>query len=216
MTLDETWELCLQMWKWIAEEWKPGKSVHRLKAEWLERHGHTISLTADDCFFCQYAQAHKGCYKSCPGELIENGWGCTTVEHNYETRPKEFYVELVRLNTIRLEKKNMAELKCEDGTVVQISAETEADLRKAFGPKPEPTYKVGDVFWRDVVTSRDNHYLQLRAKGGQVGLYNTKSGYDMNGYFTVQDINAITFAEVQSMTTWPEGLRYVERFTITE
>jgi hypothetical protein len=30
----------------------------------------------------------------------------------------------------------MAELKCKDGTVIQISDETEADLRKAFGSKP--------------------------------------------------------------------------------
>lgn len=110
----------------------------------------------------------------------------------------------------------MAELKCEDGTVVQISASTEAELRRAFGPKPERTYKVGDVFWRDVVVTRDNHYLQLRAFGGQVGLCNTKNGYTVDGRKAVQDINAITFAEVQGMTQWPEGLRYVEHFTITE
>lgn len=30
----------------------------------------------------------------------------------------------------------MAELKCSDGTVIQISDETEAELREAFGPKP--------------------------------------------------------------------------------
>ena len=30
----------------------------------------------------------------------------------------------------------MAELKCSDGTVIKISDETEAELRKVFGPKP--------------------------------------------------------------------------------
>lgn len=30
----------------------------------------------------------------------------------------------------------MAELKCKDGTIIEISDETEAKLRKAFGPKP--------------------------------------------------------------------------------
>lgn len=30
----------------------------------------------------------------------------------------------------------MAELKCKDGTVIKISDETEAELRKVFGPKP--------------------------------------------------------------------------------
>ncbi len=38
----------------------------------------------------------------------------------------------------------MAELRCNDGTVVQISAETEAGLRKAFEPKH--VWEHGDVF----------------------------------------------------------------------
>ncbi len=37
----------------------------------------------------------------------------------------------------------MAELKCKDGTVIQISDETEAELRKAFGPKLD--YKDGNL-----------------------------------------------------------------------
>ena len=31
----------------------------------------------------------------------------------------------------------MAELRCSDGTVIQISDETEQELKKAFGPKPD-------------------------------------------------------------------------------
>ena len=38
----------------------------------------------------------------------------------------------------------MAELKCSDGAVVQISAEIEAELRKAF--EPPHVWKHGDVF----------------------------------------------------------------------
>jgi len=38
----------------------------------------------------------------------------------------------------------MAELRCNDGTVVQISAETEIELRKAF--EPPHIWKHGDVF----------------------------------------------------------------------
>ena len=30
----------------------------------------------------------------------------------------------------------MAELKCKDGTIIEISDETEVELRKAFGSKP--------------------------------------------------------------------------------
>jgi hypothetical protein len=37
----------------------------------------------------------------------------------------------------------MAELKCSDGTVIEISKETEQELRKAFGPVYEP--KLGDI-----------------------------------------------------------------------
>lgn len=37
----------------------------------------------------------------------------------------------------------MAELKCKDGTVIKISDETEAELRKAFEPKPD--YKDGVI-----------------------------------------------------------------------
>lgn len=36
----------------------------------------------------------------------------------------------------------MATLTCKGGTVIQISAETEAELRKAFEPKP-PEYENG-------------------------------------------------------------------------
>lgn len=35
----------------------------------------------------------------------------------------------------------MTELKCKDGTVIKISDETEAELRKAFGPRPPKKYK---------------------------------------------------------------------------
>lgn len=31
----------------------------------------------------------------------------------------------------------MAELKCNDGTIIKISDKTEAELRRAFGPKPD-------------------------------------------------------------------------------
>lgn len=38
----------------------------------------------------------------------------------------------------------MAKLTCKDGVVIQISDETEAELRKAFGPKI-PKYKDGHL-----------------------------------------------------------------------
>jgi hypothetical protein len=109
----------------------------------------------------------------------------------------------------------MAELKCSDGTVVQISTETEKELRKTFGPKPEVTYKIGDIFWRDQECDH-GHYLRLGVKDGQVGLCNFLGGliaptYNniMNGYRKVQNLNAITMTEIRSMTDFPAGLRLV-------
>lgn len=41
----------------------------------------------------------------------------------------------------------MAKLTCSDGTVIQISKETETELRVTFGPKlrPRPKLKFGDI-----------------------------------------------------------------------
>lgn len=107
----------------------------------------------------------------------------------------------------------MAELRCSDGTVVQISAETEAELRKAFGP--EITYRIGDIFWR---SHNDGQYLQLSVSDkGRVGLRRTtKIKCAVNGFKPVKDINAITMDEVRRMTIYSSGLRFVEVFTVSE
>lgn len=110
----------------------------------------------------------------------------------------------------------MAELRCNDNTVIQISDETEKELRKAFG-KPEPTFKIGDIFWRGEAACFDNHYLQLsRRDNGFVELINIMSKLtcptscsSVNGARAVNNLEAITFAEVRSMTIHPAGLRYV-------
>ena len=112
----------------------------------------------------------------------------------------------------------MAKLICEDGTEVQISTETEAELRAAFGPKPEPTYKVGDVFWRDHSSCGSTHYLQLRKDAGRIGLYDLIDGCRMYSGHSVANISAITLAEVRKMTAFPKGLRHVpaDRLVISE
>ncbi len=52
----------------------------------------------------------------------------------------------------------MTELRCDDGTVVQISKETEKELRKVFG-KPEHKWVHGDVFSNHVYPSQ--MYVEL-------------------------------------------------------
>lgn len=109
--------------------------------------------------------------------------------------------------------KPMTTLNCDDGTIVQINKETEKQLRREF--ELEPTFKVGDIFWRDEPSGYSNHYLQLRAdKGNGVALYNTQLDIALYLYIVVKDINAITFAEVRRMTRYPEGLRHVKRFKV--
>lgn len=57
----------------------------------------------------------------------------------------------------------MAELKCKDGTIIKISDETEAELRKAFGPKPD--YIEGDLTINIDVDS-DIFPIELSTDGG--------------------------------------------------
>jgi len=113
----------------------------------------------------------------------------------------------------------MAKLTCSDGTVIQISKETEAELRKAFG-KPEPTYQVGDIFCRDctINTTRYVKIVHRNNKYGLRSLWCTRSDATVNGFHKVADPNAITFAEVRSMTLNRIGLRHVptENLIITE
>ena len=107
----------------------------------------------------------------------------------------------------------MAELKCNDGTVVHISAETEAELRKAFESKS--TYKVGDIFHRNV--DGKSMFLQLKADNeGRVALHYTRSSNKVHRGVLVRDINAITYSEVCAMTLYPKGLQHIKTFAVTE
>jgi hypothetical protein len=110
-----------------------------------------------------------------------------------------------------------AELRCADGTVVQISAETEQELRKAFEPKP--VYKVGDIVWRDEPCLSGGNYLQLRKdrRGVGVGLYDPMyPNSSMTSPKLVGNPDAITHDEVCRMTNFPAGLRPVKAFNVTE
>ncbi len=98
------------------------------------------------------------------------------------------------------------------------------DQIKAEKAEKAETYKIGDIFWRNE-TCDNGHYVRLASKCGQVGLLNFLGelliptyNNSMNGYFAVEDINAITMAEVRRMTSYPAGLRLVSpgRLVITE
>ncbi len=106
LTLNETWDKCLEMWKWIAmkvraaikagEDW----DVEALKTEWLEKHG--IKGLHENCFFCD--RAKFDCPK-CPGRKVDKAFDCLSGGSCYQYAPIEFYAELRRLNKIRLKGK---------------------------------------------------------------------------------------------------------------
>ena len=108
LNLDETWKLCLQMWKWIAKQKKNGSRelVAALKKEWLCRHKIDPEKVFATCFFCAYCvRSNADTCDSCPGRKVNKDFNCRTNKYHYCQEPKKFYKELVRLNKIRLAKK---------------------------------------------------------------------------------------------------------------
>lgn len=108
LTLNKTWELCLAMWRWIAEEARKGNTdtVHCLKSEWLSANGFGGVDVADDCFFCEYTMRGKGgepC-RLCPGKKVDPRFYCMTAAYDFEEEPIAFYNKLVAFNKKRLKK----------------------------------------------------------------------------------------------------------------
>lgn len=103
LTLDQTWVLCLRMWKWIAKVRKSWQSVNELKKEWRRKHGFSVShLSSGNCFFCNSAGYKNFDYcVQCPGRKVDKDFDCMHNEYSYDKNPKAFYAELLRLNKIR-------------------------------------------------------------------------------------------------------------------
>lgn len=101
LNLNETWEQCLKMWRWIVRQLCP-KDIDVLKAIWLEKNGF-IDIV-DDCFFCEYANQHKGC-ESCPDYRIDKTFGCCEDDYHFCYKPAAFLRKINELNEKRLAKK---------------------------------------------------------------------------------------------------------------
>ena len=106
LTLNETWKLCLSMWRWIARQWKKRNiSADGLKEEWLDNHGFAYEGIDKDCFFCKYTQQNNdGDCDACPGKMVSERFSCTKITHHYQYKPIAFYNKLVSLNRKRLKK----------------------------------------------------------------------------------------------------------------
>ena len=104
-TLNQTWVLCLRMWREISKKWTERISVRKLKARWLKANGFPADTIEENCFFCEYTNSvNSGC-SQCPGRLVDHNFACTNQDYNYEDEPVAFYKELLRLNRIRKAKK---------------------------------------------------------------------------------------------------------------
>ena len=101
LSLNKTWQFCLRMWKWIADEKKNGriKSVYNLKNEWLRKNGFKDVRIIQRCFFCDYA--NDECFR-CPPRLINSSFDCMNNPYNWQYEPTKFYEKLVEINKKRL------------------------------------------------------------------------------------------------------------------
>lgn len=104
-TLNQTWTLCLRMWRSIAKNWNGRKSVIQQKKLWIRENGFEVDNLDADCFFCDYdVDNGMGC-RSCPGRLIDPDFDCRNEPYHFRNKPVKFYKELLRLNRIRKAKK---------------------------------------------------------------------------------------------------------------
>lgn len=116
LTLNEAWNRCLAMWKWIDKQIEKGPDldVEELKEKWLrtKQKKYDVYDLISDCFFCEYdAQQDDSCNCSfCPGKLISKSFKCIHTEYNYEYQPRKFYKKLLQLNEERLKGKKNGKL----------------------------------------------------------------------------------------------------------
>ena len=109
LTLDETWELCLEIWRWVVREKKkrPEVDVWDLKLEWLAKFRPNDRLECE-CYFCEYAGHRvsgdmcRNGWVGCPGKLVHRQFDCCAESYHFESRPAAFLRKLESLNKKRL------------------------------------------------------------------------------------------------------------------
>lgn len=104
-TLNQTWILCLRMWRWIVKmkAKHPRRWVSTLKKQWLREN--RIKIVGNhNCFFCEFINDNIGCGE-CPARLIDISFSCHRIGYHHIRKPAAFYKELLRLNRIRKAKK---------------------------------------------------------------------------------------------------------------
>ena len=107
-TLQETWTLCLKMWRWIADYYVLGDNIAGLKERWLKLHGFSrqdIDSIWGHCFFCGYDRQNYtpgSTCTNCPAALVNPDFRCFRDAYHYEKDPKKFYKRIAKLHKIWL------------------------------------------------------------------------------------------------------------------
>lgn len=107
LTLNQAWNRCLAMWKWIDKQVQKGTDlgVEELKAQWIktQQGKYVINDLNGNCFFCEYASQQSELYDCgpCPGRLADKRFSCTEPSYNYEYKPRKFYKKLLKLDKKR-------------------------------------------------------------------------------------------------------------------
>ena len=110
LTLDEAWEECLKMWRWVVKEWEKDrdKSVRCLKQEYAEMTG-ISGMVVSDCYFCEYdcqqrlllleedLSRYEDCL-FCPGKVASPRFSCKTATYYYLLKPDKFLAKLLKLD----------------------------------------------------------------------------------------------------------------------
>jgi len=103
LTLDEAWEKCLAMWKWIDEQCKEDDNAGELKTTYLAASKPKARLLRN-CYFCDFAGEDGGgrlmCFR-CPARFVDSSFACEDTEgYDYYEHPKAFYRKIVELYKI--------------------------------------------------------------------------------------------------------------------
>ena len=121
MTLDKTWEECLQMWKWMVANLDKKRDIFNLKRTWLLKEGYAAhdygerpssgKSVANGCFLCDYQETHpkmksvtNASCSRCPAARIDPSFDCDDTGYSWHINPKAFYKKLLELNKKRLAK----------------------------------------------------------------------------------------------------------------
>jgi len=94
----ETWQLCIQMWRWVVDQWRKTRDPIRIiKARWMDKFWGGRYIYAN-CFFCEAVNGE--CFE-CPGRKINSQFHCVNFTYHYEDCPDKFLKKILAMDEKR-------------------------------------------------------------------------------------------------------------------